>query len=233
MSNFLHGGATRLIEGVGKFRRGVFGTKKSLFHRLKDGQSPLAVFITCSDSRINPNLLTQTEPGELFILRNAGNLVPPHSAGPSGEGATVEYAVTNLKIHDVVVCGHSHCGAMQGLLSPEALEKMPTVREWLRNAAAVVTAVEAKGPGLTPAQKLELAVQQNTLVQIEHLKTHPAVAEAMAAGRLRLHAWVYHFETGEVDAHDAGLQRFVPLAEATRPHWTPADKPAGPLGSMI
>src|SRR3954470_2433402 len=117
----LPGGATQLIKGVDKFRQKVFGTQEELFRELGKGQSPLALFITCSDSRIDPNLLTQTEPGELFVLRNAGNIVPPHGTAPGGEAATIEFAVLQLGIKAIVVCGHSRCGAMKGLLAPEAL----------------------------------------------------------------------------------------------------------------
>src|SRR5947209_2385777 len=117
MSQIL-GGATKLIQGVERFRRQVFGAKQELFQKLGKGQTPLALFITCSDSRINPNLLTQTEPGELFILRNAGNLVPPHGATVGGEEATIEYALAHLKVRDILVCGHSHCGAIQGFQAP-------------------------------------------------------------------------------------------------------------------
>src|SRR5947209_1011259 len=111
----------KLVEGVHHFQANIFSPQRELFERLADGQSPVALFITCSDSRINPNLLTQTEPGELFILRNAGNLVPPYGAGPGGEAATVEFATAALGIRDIIVCGHSHCGAMRALLAPAKL----------------------------------------------------------------------------------------------------------------
>jgi carbonic anhydrase len=106
----------KLVDGVHQFQENVFGAKQALFERLADGQQPLALFITCSDSRIDPCLLTQTQPGELFILRNAGNIVPPYGQGSGGEAATIEYAVCALKLKDIIVCGHSHCGAMNGLL---------------------------------------------------------------------------------------------------------------------
>lgn len=209
----LPGGATQLIKGVDKFRRSVFGTQEKLFRELGKGQSPLALFITCSDSRINPNLLTQTDPGELFILRNAGNLVPPTGAACGGEEATIEYALVQLKIRDIIVCGHSQCGAMNGLLNPQALEKMPRTNEWLRFARDILPALP---PNETvPAEELlDIAIERNVLLQIDHMKTHPPVATALAEGKLRLHAWVYHFETGEVVAHDPNKGRFVPLAEA-------------------
>src|SRR5438552_9184234 len=117
MSRMFRGGATRIIEGVEHFQRLVFGKKESLFRKLEKGQTPMALFITCSDSRINPNLLTQTEPGELFLIRNAGNIVPAYGAAHGGgEGATVEYAVSVLKMPNIIVCGHYGCGAMHYLM---------------------------------------------------------------------------------------------------------------------
>src|SRR5205807_7100192 len=134
--------------------RRVFARKKELFSQLGKGQTPLALFIACSDSRINPNLLTQTEPGELFILRNAGNLVPPHGAGSGAEAATVEYAVEQLRVRDIILCGHSRCGAMHGLLEPAALAKLPSVAGWLEYAREVLPQVPEAG--LTPDQRLAL-----------------------------------------------------------------------------
>jgi carbonic anhydrase len=203
-------GMTKIVDGVRLFQQQVFGPKEAQFRQLGKGQSPLVLFITCSDSRINPNLLTQTEPGELFILRNAGNIVPPHGAGAGGEEATIEYAVAHLKVRHIVVCGHSGCGAMHGLLAPEAVADMPAVARWLTFAQAVVPQVRTN---LAPQEQLRRAIEQNTLVQLEHLKTHPAVAAALAAGALKLHAWVYGIAAGEVEAHDPASQRFVPLAE--------------------
>src|SRR5580698_7115556 len=118
---------TRLISGVGQFRKQIFDEKKQLFEELQAGQHPLALFITCADSRIDPNLLTQTAPGELFVLRNAGNMVAPFGTPGSGEGATIEYAVSHLRVRDIILCGHSRCGAMQGLLAPAAVSEMREV----------------------------------------------------------------------------------------------------------
>jgi carbonic anhydrase len=207
---------TRIMQGVINFQRRIFGKKRDLFARLGKGQQPLALFITCSDSRIAPDLLSQTEPGELFVLRNAGNLVPPHGAGSGAEAATIEYAVAQLRVREVILCGHSRCGAMHGLLEPEALAKLPSVAGWLQYAREVLP--QLPQGGLTPDQRLALAVEQNVLLQLEHLKTHPAVQAALAARTLRLHGWVYHFENGAVDVYDPLSSRFVPL-EQVRPHW--------------
>jgi carbonic anhydrase len=209
------GGASRLIQGIQHFQDRVFGSKKSLFHRLGEGQEPLALFITCSDSRINPNLLTQTEPGELFILRNAGNLVPPFGVH-GGEAATIEFALKQLHIQDVIVCGHSKCGAVQGLLALDTLHDLPEVAAWLEYARAILPAVEKDAATLSPAERLNLAIERNVLLQLEHLKTYPFVADGLSAGHLRLHGWVYFLESGEVTAHVPGQARFMPLAEAVR-----------------
>lgn len=207
------GGATRLFQGIQYFQERVFGSKKALFRRLSRGQSPLALFITCSDSRINPNMLTQTEPGELFILRNAGNLVPT-PGGVSGSAATVEFALKALHIHDAIVCGHSQCGAMQALLAPDTLRDLPAVSSWLGHARDILPDVEAKAAHLAPADKLNFAIERNVLLQLDHLRAYPFVADALAAGQLRLHGWVYHIESGQVTVHVPGKERFVALAEA-------------------
>jgi carbonic anhydrase len=210
---------TRIIQGVLKFQSRVFGAKRELFTELGKGQHPLALFITCSDSRINPNLLTQTEPGELFILRNAGNLVPTGGQGTSGEAATIEYAVAHLRVRDIILCGHSKCGAMQGLLAPEALKELPRVADWIAHAKEVLPQVERLGRGCSEADRLNLAIERNVAVQLEHLKSHPAVAEALAERRVRLHGWVYHLETGEVLTYDQRLDQFVSLDGSPRQKW--------------
>lgn len=226
----IRGGVTRLIQGVAQFQQNVFGAKESLFRKLEHGQSPAVLFITCSDSRINPNLLTLTDPGELFILRNAGNIVPPHGTGPSGEAATIEYAVRHLKVRDVVVCGHSKCGAVSGLLSPQSLTDLPAVKDWLAYAAGVAEETDRLAKGLPPEERLITAVEQNVLRQLANLRTHPAVIEALAARKLRIHAWVYRFESGEVMAHDAAAGKFVPLNMA--PKQSVQDRPVGGQDSI-
>ncbi|MHB1423366.1 MAG: carbonic anhydrase [Gemmataceae bacterium] len=231
----IRGGATRIIQGIQHFQEHIFGGKKSLFRRLGEGQKPLALFITCSDSRIDPSLLTQTQPGEIFILRNAGNLIPPHGVH-GGEAATLEYALKQLYVPDVIVCGHSQCGAMQGLLAPEALQSLPEVAAWLEHARAIIPAVEQAAATLSPAEKLNLAIEQNVLLQLEHLKTYPFVAEALSAGRLHLHGWVYFLESGQVKAHVPGHARFMHLEEAVRKQLSAASSDStahGVLGDSI
>jgi carbonic anhydrase len=204
----------KLVQGVHSFQQEIFGARRALFERLASGQRPMALFITCSDSRIDPNLITQTEPGELFILRNAGNIVPPHGSGPSGEAATIEYALAALGVQDVIVCGHSHCGAMKGLLTPQDVEPMPAVRTWLGYAESTHRIIRDNYGHLEGPDRVTAAVEENVLVQLENLRTHPSVAAALAGGRLRLHGWVYKIETGEVFAYDPVSGQFLPLKKA-------------------
>jgi carbonic anhydrase len=199
-----------LIAGVRTFQREVYPQSRELFERLAVGQSPDALIITCSDSRVDPVLITQARPGQLFELRNAGNLVPRYSDHVGGVTATIEFAVVALKVPNIIVCGHSECGAMAGLLNPEQLRGMPRVAEWLKHAAPVREAIAAAGQ-LDRPDALQRAVEANVIVQLDHLRTHPAVADALSAGRINLHGWVYHIATGEVTAYNADWREFAPL----------------------
>jgi carbonic anhydrase len=202
----------KLIKGIHHFQQSIFDTQKSLFERLAHGQQPLALFITCSDSRINPNLLTQTQPGDLFILRNAGNIVPPYGASKGGEAGTIEYAVGVLKVKDIIVCGHSLCGAMDGLLHPAQLNGLSAVREWLSHADATARIIQENYSHLTEHQaRLTATVEENVLVQLENVRTHPCVAAAVSRGDLKLHGWTYKFETGEVFTYNPRQGQYVPI----------------------
>jgi carbonic anhydrase len=208
----------RLIQGIHQFQENVFRPRREWFERLAEGQRPLAVFVTCSDSRVNPNLITQTDPGELFIVRNAGNIVPPHSPIPGGEEATIEFAVAALAIRDVIVCGHTRCGAMSGLLNPAGLaDSMLAVRHWLTHAEATRRIIREKYGHLADLPLLTATAQENVLVQMENLRTHPAVAAGLAKGELKLHGWVYKIETGDVFAFDPRTGQFVPLVDGPPP----------------
>ncbi|MCG8449281.1 MAG: carbonic anhydrase [Pirellulales bacterium] len=202
----------KLIAGVQHFQKDSFRAKQPLFEELAKGQQPLALFITCSDSRIDPNLLTHTEPGELFVVRNAGNIVPPYESGNGGEAATIEYAVNVLKVDDIIVCGHSHCGAMAGTLAPDSLTDLPAVRDWISHAVDSGNSVpDDYGPISESPDPLMNAVEQNIFVQLEHLRSHPSVADALSRNEVTLHGWVYKFETGEVFAYDSTEKRFLPV----------------------
>jgi carbonic anhydrase len=192
----------QLLHGVRIFQHRVFPACRSQFEQLAKGQAPSTLFITCSDSRIVPELVTQTAPGELFVLRNAGNLVPPYDdTAPSGEAATIEFAIEVLKVRDVIVCGHSHCGAIKGLLKPDSLAALPLVKNWLQHAEKTREAISHMClPNETGEAHLTAAIEANVKVQLAHLRTYPCVIEAEARGELNLHGWFYRFETGDVNA---------------------------------
>lgn len=203
----------KLIQGIHHFRQQDFRPMQGLFEQLASGQNPETLFITCSDSRIDPSLLTKTQPGDLFILRNAGNIVPTHGAGIGGEAATIEFAVAGLGVKDIIICGHSHCGAVKGLLDPSQVARLPAMSSWLNHAETTRRIMEDNYGHLTGKEQLETAIEENVLVQLENLRTLPAVASRLVKGDLHLHGWVYEIETGEVSAYDSDADQFVTLAE--------------------
>lgn len=204
---------SRFALGVIKFQRDVFPEKQELFERLSTGQSPEALFITCSDSRIETAMITQTDPGELFICRNAGNIVPPHSNETGAMTASIEFAIGALKIPHIVVCGHTECGAMKGAMNRAGLTGLPHVREWLGYSRGAVDIVESLGADLDPAAKMQMLLEQNVMLQLQHLKTHPTVAVALANKAVKLHGWVYDIKTGDVSAYDETTETWVPVEE--------------------
>lgn len=204
----------KLVDGINRYKKEYFADHQELFESLVAGQSPRALFITCSDSRIDPGVITQTDPGEIFVLRTAGNIVPPYGSVRGGEAATIEYAVAALKVKHIIICGHSHCGAMSGLLHPEKVTKMPAVEAYLEFAEATRRIVDENYVELSDAEKrLNLAVEENVLVQVENLRTHPSVAAALGRGSLGIHAWVYQFETGNVSAFNPQKAEFLPVGD--------------------
>jgi carbonic anhydrase len=203
------------LPGVCTFHRNVFPHCREQFEKLANGQKPSTLFVTCSDSRIVPELLTQTQPGDLFVLRNAGNLVPPYSAEFGGEAATVEYAVKALGVNQIVVCGHSHCGAITAVVRPQMIENLPAVRKWLTYADRVRQEIIEQDLLTDPTDDvITSAVKSNVLVQLDHLRTYPGVAEAEQEGRLDLYGWFYRFETGQVFQFDDQVGHFVNLIES-------------------
>ena len=209
------------MEGLRQFQEQVFPGKRDLFERLANGQQPSTLFITCADSRVVPDLFTQAEPGELFVIRNAGNIVPPFSRQPGGVTATIEFAVVGLGVRHIVVCGHTDCGAMKGLLHPERLSSMPTVCAWLNQADATRQVVLENYATSDEGELVEALIRENVLVQLQNLQTHPSVASRIARGDLSLYGWVYHIRTGAVDSYDAERQRYVRLDGKSLPHATP------------
>ena len=195
----------KILGGVSRFQKEVYPEHQALFEKLALGQRPEALFITCADSRIDPCLLTQTKPGELFICRVIGNIVPPYPDALGGVSATVEYAVGVLRVPEVIVCGHTDCGVMRGALNPEALEAYPTVSAWLRYARVDRRERE-------PSAEFLLALaEENVAAQLRNLRTHPAVADRVKEGDLTLHGWVYHIGPGAVTAYDEESGKFLAL----------------------
>ncbi|GAA2982927.1 carbonic anhydrase [Kitasatospora sp. NPDC127116] len=186
-----------LTDGVARFQRDVFPAKAELFAHLATHHTPDTLFIGCSDARVVPELITGTEPGDLFVIRTAGNLVPAHTPEADGVAASIEYAVAALGVRDIVVCGHSACGAMTALAEGHDLSGAPAVATWLRHADASVARTSADGD--VPA-----LVRQNVLAQLANLATHPSVARALAGGGVALHGWVYDIPTGRVEVLTAG-----------------------------
>jgi carbonic anhydrase len=199
----------RLLSGVRAFRRDVFPAQRSVYESVASlGQNPHTLFISCADSRVDPELLTQAGPGELFVTRNIGNIVPAYGEMLGGVSAVIEFAVSALGVHHIVVCGHADCGAIKGLQNPKSVDGMPTVRRWLRNAAAALSVVEACEPDAPPDVFMERLIEANVLLQLDHLRTHPSVAGQLARGSLAVHGWVYDIGTGIVRMHDRALGRF-------------------------
>jgi carbonic anhydrase len=197
---------------VVRFRDEAFSSYAPLYRRLaRDGQSPKALMISCADSRVVPELITQAAPGELFVCRNAGNIVPPFSQANGGVSSAVEYAVMALGVTDIVVCGHSDCGAMKAFLHPEQLAAMPNVSAWLRHAHAAHSVVCNAYPDLDEPAHIRALALENVVAQINHLRTHPSVAAGIAQGRLNLHGWFFDIETCSILALDGEQGRFVPV----------------------
>ena len=188
----------KFLGGISHFQKHVYPKHQDLFEKLALGQRPEALFITCADSRIDPCLLTQTEPGELFICRVIGNIVPPYPDAIGGVSATIEYAVGVLEVPIVIVCGHTDCGVMKGALNPEALKDYPNVTAWLRYAKAKHSDLLAN-------------TEDNVVAQLKNLRTHPSVASRLAEGDLVLHGWVYHIGPGTVTSYDEASKTFRPL----------------------
>ncbi|HEX8821528.1 MAG TPA: carbonic anhydrase [Archangium sp.] len=209
----------KLVKGLLDFQRHGLPAYRATFARLANGQTPDCLFITCADSRVVPNLLVSTDPGDLFVMRNVGNMVSPSDAtGQSvadwSEAAAVEFALLHLPVEDVVVCGHSSCGAMKALLAGNVRdERAPNLGNWLDLGRAALQTLERGGPvgeGLPPADRLS---QLNVLQQMEHLRTYPLVRERLAAGTLRLHGWWFDIRHAQVLVYRPDRERFVPIDE--------------------
>ncbi|MDP5292345.1 carbonic anhydrase [Oceanimonas sp. CHS3-5] len=210
-----------IIEGFLKFREEVFPIHEDLFRGLAHQQRPRTLFISCSDSRLVPELVTQHQPGGLFVIRNAGNIVPSYGPEPGGVSASVEYAVTALQVTDVVICGHSDCGAMKAIATCACMDEMPAVGSWLRYADSARIVNQARHYASERA-RIESMVRENVIAQLANIQTHPSVRLALEEGRLALHGWVYDIESGRIEAFDGASRSFVSLAEHTEVCATPA-----------
>jgi len=189
----------KILNGVHRFRNEIYPQQRERFIQLSQKkQKPTALFITCADSRVDPNLITGTEPGDLFIVRNAGNLVPPYGAQSGGEIATVEYALAVLGIKNIIVCGHSQCGAMQAIVEGTNLDELPGVRGWFAHAESTRQIVQHKYKHLPPEELLVAAVEENVLVQLNNLSTHPTVAARLSMGELKVFGWYYDIGSGKI-----------------------------------
>jgi carbonic anhydrase len=202
----------RLIEGHKRFLAEKFPARKSEFHLLAEMQAPEYLFITCSDSRIVPDLILSTGPGDLFISRCIGNVVPvENSSNLDGVSATIEYAVEVLKVRHIILCGHSDCGALKAALDRRNLEKLPKARRWLQHVEAAFAHRQPLDPADGESAELASLIRGNVIAQWMNLREQPAVAHALAEGRLAVHGWYYDILTGRIERYDEKLRRFLPL----------------------
>jgi len=197
-----------ILRGLKRFQKKVYPKHRELFHELALQQRPAALFITCADSRIDPCLLTQSKPGELFICRVIGNIVPRYPETIGGVSATIEYAVGVLGVPDVIVCGHTDCGVMKGVLNPEALKPLANVSAWLSHAQPAREALAKSNRSLSDPEFLLALTERNVVEQLKNLQTHPAVAARLEQGSLKLHGWVYHIGKGMVTTYNQRRERF-------------------------
>jgi carbonic anhydrase len=204
----------KLKDGVRQFQAGVHAEKAEEYERAANRpQQPHTLIIACADSRVDVEAITSSGPGDVFVTRNIGNMVPAYGEMLGGVSAVIEYAVTALKVHHIVVCGHSDCGAMKALLKPGSTDAMPTVKSWLTNGQAALRVADTLGhPDDRPSERIRRLTEENVLMQLAHLKTHPSVAGAIARDELTVSGWVFEIGTGEVRIAEDGGRTFVPVS---------------------
>ncbi len=200
----------KIINGYLQFKESGFKERKDLFAKLSNSQSPEVLFITCSDSRIDPNLITQTEPGDLFVIRNAGNIVPPHTVESDGIVASIEFAVVALGVKHIIVCGHSNCGAMKGALNTSGLTALPKVKSWLNYCSEAVALVESREGDLM-SDELNSVTQENVFLQIRRLEQYPEISKRLAKGDIEIHGWVYEIGDGTIRYFNQEKELFIEL----------------------
>lgn len=206
----------KLKQGISRFQTEVYPPNAATYKRAaSEPQQPSTLIITCADSRIDPELITQSGPGEIFVTRNIGNLVPAYGEMMGGVSAVIEYAVSALKVRHIAVCGHSDCGAMKALLNPVSLESLASVKNWMRNAEAALSVTDSLGKnGEAHVDRLKRLTEENVLLQVQHLRTHPSVAGAAARKELTLSGWVYDIGAGQVRISEDGDRAFHPVGAA-------------------
>lgn len=206
----------KLYKGIHKFQESYFKKEEEFFKRLSNEQEPEVLFITCADSRVDPNLVTQSKPGELFIVRNVGNIIPPYDAikDKNSVAAAIEFAVLMLKVTDIIVCGHSNCGAMEALYKDEReLTNMPHLKDWLKLAAPVRNIVLKYYPETSSETRQRITEEENVLCQLHNIQTYPFVQEALNTGVLHLHGWYYNIGTGSIYYYNSSEDVFELISE--------------------
>ena len=210
----------KLIKGIHRFQQGYHAEHREAFQILERGHAPKILIITCSDSRVSPSMITGSAPGELFVIRNAGNMMPLHEEAKnhfSGEAATLQYAVEVLNVEDIIVCGHTDCGAVKALMQPsEALLDLDLVHRWVDQAGHLREIVAESFDHLTGRDRHIAAIEQNVLIQVSGIQTYPFIFKRIQEGRLSLHGWVYHIGSGEVTTYDSHADGFVSVHQAYR-----------------
>ncbi len=206
----------RLYKGIWNFQRSYFREEEEFFRRLSEGQSPEVLFVTCADSRIDPNLVTQSRPGELFIVRNVGNIIPPYGAikDKNSVAAAIELAVLDLKVKDIIICGHSSCGAMRALYRDEKeMQSMPHLKEWLQMADSVKELVLRRYADANNEIRQRVTEEENVLLQLHNIQTYPFVRQALDEGVLHLHGWYYNIASGSIYSYSSSEDVFKPVSE--------------------
>jgi carbonic anhydrase len=207
----------QLLEGVHRFRQDEFGKYQAMFRRLsRHGQKPHTLFITCADSRVLAELITHSNPGDLFVIKNIGNIVPSSDGGGdfNSTAAGIEFATEILGVSDIVVCGHSQCGAINALMSDQCQTNLKHLHNWVQLAAPVRDLINTKYSHLKSADaRIRAAEEENVLFSIERLHTYECVQRKLAEGTLRLHAWFFKIATGELFAYQPEQRQFVPISQ--------------------
>ena len=203
---------TSLMAGVSRFQREVYPLRQAAYRQAtRDGKRPHTMFVTCSDFAMDPELITQSEPGEILVIRNVGHLIPAHRKRYDSVSAIIEHAVVCLRVNHLVVCGHSNCGAVAGMLQPRAMEQLPITKFWLRNGEAALRMVRNYGLATDESRILDELIEENVLLQMHNLRTHPSVAGRLRDGSVGISGWVYDSAQGIVRAFDKGLRKFIPV----------------------